>query len=113
MLCAFAGPPRIVRLHGRGRVVALGDPEFAELSAPFEFEPDTLEAKVARSVVLVDVERISDSCGYGVPLMEFVERRTQQEAWAESRLRDDPDGIRAYVRERNASSIDGLPGIDA
>jgi hypothetical protein len=113
MLCAFTGPPRIVRLHGRGRVVALGDPGFAELAAPFELEPGTLEEKVARSVVLVEVERISDSCGYGVPLMDLVGRRTQLEGWAESRLRNDPDGIRAYVRERNARSIDGLPGLDA
>ena len=111
MLCAFTGPPRIVRLHGRGRVVALGDPGFAELAAPFELEPGTLEEKVARSVVLVDVERISDSCGYGVPLMALIGRRTQLEGWAESRLRNDPDGIRAYVREQNARSIDGLPGL--
>ncbi len=63
--------------------------------------------------MLVEVERVSDSCGYGVPLMEYVGRRTQYEAWAGSRLRHDPDGIRAYVREQNASSIDGLPGIGA
>jgi hypothetical protein len=112
MLCAFTGPPRIVRLHGRGRVVALRDPEFAELSAPFGLEPGTFEDKVARSVVLVDVDRIADSCGYGVPLMDLVGRRTQLEGWAESRLRNDPDGIRTYVRERNARSIDGLPGLE-
>ena len=113
MLCAFAGPPRIVRLHGRGRVVELDDPEFGELSAPFELVPGTIEAEVARSLVVVGLDHISDSCGYGVPLMEFAGRRTQQADWARSKLRDDPDGIRAYVRERNARSIDGLAGIDA
>jgi hypothetical protein len=94
MLCAFAGPPRIVRLHGRGEVVADGDPGAAGV----------------RGVVRVHVDRISDSCGYGVPLMEYVGERPQRALWLE---RQGADGVRGYVRERNAASIDGLPALDA
>jgi hypothetical protein len=54
------------------------------------------------------VERVSDSCGYGVPLYDFKGHRTQMGAWAE---RKGPEGIRAYEREKNAASIDGLPGL--
>src|SRR3954452_15330495 len=36
MLCAFEGPPRIVRFHGSGRVVFPGEDRFAELVDGFE-----------------------------------------------------------------------------
>ena len=46
MLCAFEGPPRIVRLHGRGRVVAAGSEEFDALLARggFDSRPPTRRA---------------------------------------------------------------------
>jgi len=90
MFCAFAGPPRILRLHGTGEVV----PE----------DP----AKGIRGVIRVHVERIADSCGFGVPLMEFVATRPQRELWLE---RKGEQGTRDYVAERNAVSIDGLPAF--
>jgi hypothetical protein len=89
MLCAFEGPPRIVRLHGRGEVVPADDP-----------------AAGVRGVVRVHVERVADSCGYGVPLMEYVGERPQREQWLE---RKGDDGVRDYVAERNDVSLDGLP----
>ena len=102
MLCAFEGPPRIVRLHGRGEVVQKGAPGYPELAARFPSHPS------ARAVVKVEVDRISDSCGYGVPLMSFQRERTQMEDWAEHK---GPDGIVEYQATRNAASIDGLPGL--
>jgi pyridoxamine 5'-phosphate oxidase-like protein len=91
MLCAFEGPPRIVRLHGRGEVV------------PAEDVGDG-----TRGVIRVHVERIADSCGYGVPLMEYAGERPQREAWVASK---GADGLRDYVVEKNTLSIDGLPAI--
>src|SRR5829696_4956720 len=70
MLCAFQGPPRILRLHGRGEVVLRDDPRFAELTEAFDFDSPSIE-EARRSIVLVHVERIADSCGYGVPLMAY------------------------------------------
>jgi len=64
-----------------------------------------------RSVVRVEVERIADSCGYGVPLMRFEGKRTQYDAWVDKQTRD--GALPAYVAEKNAASIDGLPAIDA
>jgi len=92
MLCAFEGAPRIVRLHGRGTFVADGDPG----------------REGVRGVVRVEVERISDSCGYGVPLMEYVGERPQRGLWLD---RKGADGVRDYVRETNAESIDDLPAL--
>jgi len=102
MFCAFEGPPRIVRLAGRGTTVLASDPRFAELRREFP----TFDG--ARSVVVVELDRIADSCGYGVPQMELVGDRAQLPEWAGRR---GEDGIAAYQREKNASSIDGLVGM--
>ncbi|HEY6780996.1 MAG TPA: pyridoxamine 5'-phosphate oxidase family protein [Thermoleophilaceae bacterium] len=78
MLCAFEGPPRILRLHGRGEVVAAGDERFDELIERCDFDqPPVPESR--RSIVVVHVSRIADSCGYGVPLMSFEVDREHQE----------------------------------
>jgi hypothetical protein len=102
MFCAFDGPPRIVRLHGAGEVVHAGDPRFSELTGHFAPHFD------ARAVVVVSVDRISDSCGYGGPLMAFDRHRENLDHWAESK---GADGLVAYRVEKNDSSIDGLPGL--
>jgi predicted pyridoxine 5'-phosphate oxidase superfamily flavin-nucleotide-binding protein len=112
MLCAFDGPPRILRLHGRGEVVASGEPRFDELVAQADFEqPAHLESR--RAVVVVTVERIADSCGYGVPLLRYEGARPHSDAWAAKRLRvGGPDAIARYREEKNAVSIDGLPALE-
>jgi hypothetical protein len=112
MLCAFQGPPRILRLHGRGEVVAAADPAFDELLERCAFaEPAHPEAR--RAIVVVDVERAADSCGYGVPLMSYEGTRPHQDAWAAKKLRvGGPGALIDYQREKNARSIDGLPAVD-
>jgi hypothetical protein len=112
MFCAFQGPPRIVRLHGRGEVVPAEDDRFARLLAEHEFfEPTVREAR--RSLVLVHLSRVSDSCGYGVPLMSVDGERPHMEAWAQKKLRvGGGEALRAYQRQKNAESIDGLPAIE-
>lgn len=103
MLCAFEGPPRIVRLHGRGEVLEADAVEF----------PDTTAVpQQHRTVIRVDVERIADSCGFGVPLMAYEGERPQSRAWAHSRLaKGGPGALDEYVAEQNAVSIDGLPAL--
>ncbi|MGP0029806.1 MAG: pyridoxamine 5'-phosphate oxidase family protein [Acidimicrobiales bacterium] len=104
MFCAFAGPPRIVRLHGTGRVVTTAMAEFADVACAF---PGGAGVGV-RSVIVVDVSRISDSCGYGVPLMSFEGHRPTMDQWS---ARKGPEGIRNYWSEKNAVSIDNLEGL--
>jgi hypothetical protein len=104
MFCAFEGPPRIVRLQGRGRPVFEQDPDFDPLSEQFDGAPHT------RCFVLVDVDRISDSCGFGVPLMTFERHRDKLEPWAEKM---GEDGLARYRASHNRLSVDGLPGVPA
>lgn len=112
MLCAFEGPPRIVRLHGRGTVVPAADDGFEELAERCGFAgPVVPEAR--RAIVQVDVTRVADSCGYGVPLMSYEGERRHAGEWAAKKLR--VGGVAAlvdYQREKNASSIDGLPAVE-
>jgi hypothetical protein len=111
MLCAFDGPPRILRLHGRGEVVAVTDPRFAELIERCDFEdPGVPEAR--RSIVVVDVTRVADSCGYGVPLMSYEGRRPHMDAWGGKKLRQGEDALAEYQRQKNSESIDGLPAVE-
>ena len=105
MFCAFEGPPRIVRLHGTGDVLLPGESGFDDVLEAFEPPEHAL-----RSLIRIDVDRISDSCGYGVPLMQFEGRRSQYDDWVDSQVRT--TGLDAYVAEQNAESIDGLPAID-
>jgi hypothetical protein len=102
MFCAFEGPPNIVRLYGRGSIVEPRDAEFAELLARFDPKPGI------RAIVRVDLTRISDSCGYGVPLLRSESEREQMIEWAE---RKKEAGLEAYQRENNALSLDGLRGL--
>jgi hypothetical protein len=104
MFCAFEGPPRIVRLHGRATVLLPGDDGFDELLARFDPPEHAL-----RSLIRIDVERIADSCGYGVPLMRFDGTRSQYDQWVDKKMRD--GGLDDYVAEKNAESIDGLPAV--
>jgi hypothetical protein len=109
MFCSFEGPPRIVRVHGRARVVTAGDPAFPDIGASFARLTMTGVGSIgARSIIVTDVDRVSDSCGYAVPLMDFRSHRTTLDDWAE---RKGAEGIRGYWQEKNLSSIDGLAGL--
>jgi hypothetical protein len=107
MFCAFDGPPRIVRFHGRGEAIVAGDPRFDEALTPF-LPLDELTELGRRAVVRVEVERVSDSCGYVVPRYDFAGERDQMDRWLEHKGRD---GVEAYHAERNATSLDGLPSV--
>jgi hypothetical protein len=107
MLCSFDRRPGIVRLHGTGRAVPVGGPGFDELLAGFG-EAGGSRRPYTRAVVVVDVTRVSDSCGYGVPRLGGAEDRvTLDGVW---RTRDDAR-VAAYRAKHNATSVDGLPGL--
>jgi len=102
MFCAFEGPPRIVRLHGRGTLIAADHERFAAFAAAFPPHPGT------RSFIHVAVDRVSDSCGYAVPLYAFQGPRPTLDRWAEKK---GEAGLAAYRAENNQRSIDGLPAF--
>ena len=102
MFASFDRRPRIVRLHGQGLVADPDEPVFDDVKARHPTHPGT------RAVVVVDVERVSDSCGYGVPVMEFTGERDLLRLHAEKL---GPRGMDEYRAEKNAKSLDGLQGL--
>lgn len=102
MLCAFQGAPRIVRLHGRGSIFEPQDQEFSRLRGLFPAEP------AGRAIVHISIDRIADSCGYGVPLYTFERNRSQLPDWA---ARKGPQGLHEYQVQKNRISIDGLQAL--
>lgn len=103
MFCAFEGSPRILRLHGKGTVFTRDDPRFIDLAKRF---PDNLGT---RSVVHVRVHRVSTSCGYAVPRMDFTGHRDALDKWANAK---GSDKLKDYRTQKNQFSIDGLAAFD-
>ena len=102
-LCAFEGGPRIVRLHGRGEVLDADAIDFPDVEVLPEQQ---------RTIIRVNIDRIADSCGYGVPLMSYEGQRPQMRAWAERKLaKEGPTALEDYKDDKNAVSIDGLPAL--
>ena len=106
MFTAFTGAPQIVRLQGTGRVHPLGTPEFDALRPLFEKTREIGQ----RAVIVVECDRIADSCGWSVPLMQHVEDRDLLDRAQERRTQAYYDD---YWVRRNAVSIDGLPALEA
>lgn len=109
MFCAFDGPPNILRLQGRGHAVERDDPAFDALVREGWGEGYAPSPGV-RAIIVLDVRRVADSCGYGVPLYAYTGEREQMTAWC---ARKGPEGVRAYQRAKNQTSLDGLPGLDS
>ena len=102
MFCSFEGSPKIVRLHGRGEVIERSHDGFEELCMQF---PDY---EGLRCFIRIDCQRISDSCGWGVPLYEVKSQRSQLLAWADQK---GADKVAQDQRDENSASLDGLPGV--
>lgn len=102
MFNAFEGPPNILRIQGKGEAIEPGDPGFAALSAHFPSMPGV------RSIIKVTVQRVADSCGFGVPIYTYTGQRDTLTQWCEKK---GPEGVADYQRKKNATSLDCLPGL--
>ncbi len=102
MFCAFIGPPKIIRLYGQGEIVLPGDQKFEEYC-------DEFPSRIAtRAIVLIHLTGVQDSCGFGVPLYDFIADRDVLTKWAAVK---GEHGVLDYQKTRNTQSIDGLPGL--
>ena len=99
MWCAIAGAPRILRVYGQGEVVLPHTQRWDELLPHFTLLPGT------RQFIVVHIERVITSCGFGVPLLSFEGERDTLTRWAENK---GPEGIHQYQQQKNQRSIDGI-----
>ncbi|HIK07988.1 MAG TPA: pyridoxamine 5'-phosphate oxidase family protein [Trichormus sp. M33_DOE_039] len=99
MFCAFEEPPCILRLYGRGTTILPNSPEWNSLYSLFSPMPGT------RQIIVVDVQRVQTSCGFGVPLYEYQGQRPTLVNWADKK---GEQGVKDYQKQKNVVSIDGL-----
>lgn len=102
MFCSFSERPQVLRIHGTGQVFEPGHPRFEEVISRHSNELGV------RAVIIVEVERVSTSCGYGVPIMNFVSQRSTIDEWLELK---GIEGLDSYKRKNNRDSVDGLEGL--
>ncbi len=100
MFCAFDGPPKILRLYGKGKTVLPGYEEWNELAKQFTILPAT------RQIIVADIFKMKSSCGFGVPLYDYTGQRDHTFEWAKKK---GEDGLKDYKKEKNMISMDGLP----
>jgi Pyridoxamine 5'-phosphate oxidase len=109
MFCSFTKQAKILRIYGRGRVVLPEDPRWPALAARFSGNgTQGAGRRDRRSIIVVEADRIADSCGYAVPRMELAEER---DLLAQNAERQTPEELAEYRTEKNAVSIDGLPAL--
>ncbi|MEV8587251.1 pyridoxamine 5'-phosphate oxidase family protein [Streptomyces sp. NPDC051180] len=109
MWTAFEGPPTVVRVHGRGEAVLRDDPRWGELFARFPAEAVEGQGS-ARAIVVVHARRVSDACGYAVPLMEYREDRSLHSEYF-NRKTDEEFNAYCERKDHIGTSLDGLPGL--
>ncbi|MEQ8928061.1 MAG: pyridoxamine 5'-phosphate oxidase family protein [Fulvivirga sp.] len=99
MFCAFEGKPLILRLYGQAKIYHPRDKEFDEYISLFDKTPGT------RQIIVMDVDLVQNSCGFGVPLMEYKEDRSLITDWV---IKRGDNGLKEYWKEKNQNSIDGF-----
>lgn len=103
MFCAYEGPPVILRLYGQGRMIRRNSAEYLAL---LDAEYGGKEPLGARQIIRLDIDLVQTSCGYAVPLFDYREERPNLDRWAQAK---GEAGLDAYWREKNLTSMDGLP----
>ena len=103
LFCGFDDKPRLVRIHGRAEAHPVGSAGYEALRSQFPDRPG------ARSIIEAEVERVSSSCGFSVPIYDYQSERPMLDEWAE---RKGEPGIVEYWAEHNVRSIDGLPALE-
>ena len=100
MFCSFDEAPLILRLYGAGSLIMPEDEEWSELYRLFPPIPG------ARQILVLNIESVQTSCGFGVPRFEFNGERDDLVNWA---AKKGEAGLREYRADKNRISIDGLP----
>lgn len=98
MFCSFEGEPLV--LYGAARVIHRHDPQWSELISLFPPLPG------ARQIFDLSIDLVQTSCGFGVPLYTYAGQRQLLLDWA---TKKGEEGVQRYWRERNQSSLDGIP----
>jgi hypothetical protein len=98
LFCAFEGKPYILRLYGQAAAIQSDHPEwnkYLSLFHPF---------RGLRQIIVMNVDLVQKSCGYAVPLYDYVDQRDVLTKWTDKKSDED---IKGYWQEKNTISLDG------
>jgi hypothetical protein len=134
MFCSFGPSPQIMRLFCKGRVVEKWDQHYQELRARMATENcNDIDLTGARAIIVLKVQKVQTSCGFGVPILSngaadttedattVVEHdentdtndgwkpRDTMDSWARKML--EKQELMDYQKRSNHQSLDGLPGL--
>ncbi|TDG00693.1 pyridoxamine 5'-phosphate oxidase family protein [Paenibacillus piri] len=99
MFIALEGPPLILRLYGKGRVILRGSDEWNHWTPQFEIYPG------ARQIIVAELHAVKTSCGFSVPYYAYQGDRDTLKQWA---VQKGEPGLGEYREEKNSVSMDGL-----
>lgn len=100
MFCAFDATPTILRLYGKGFAILKDTKEWETYAPHFTIYPST------RQLIIADIDLVQHSCGFAVPLFDYVGERDTHFKWAAQK---DKATLQQYIQDNNLKSIDGLP----
>lgn len=100
MFCGFEKRPLILRLYGRGEIVPKDSESWATMAKTFP------QQRGARQIVVLHIDSVQSSCGFAVPFYDYVGERGALGRWAAAKSDEE---LEDYRRDKNSSSIDGLP----
>jgi len=99
MFLAFEGPPMILRLYGKGKVVLPDSPEWNDMAKHFDILPGY------RQIIHAEIETVKTSCGFSVPFDSYMGERDTLQQWA---INKSEQGLEEYRKEKNTISMDGI-----
>jgi hypothetical protein len=100
MFCSFSDKPNILRLYGKGFTVLPDADSWHLYYRNFTIYPST------RQIIVADIDLVQTSCGFGVPLFDYIGERDIHFEWAEKK---GAEGLIQYMKEKNLKSLDSLP----
>jgi hypothetical protein len=102
MFCAFEGDALILRVYGQARVIHPRDSDWQTACDTF---PDVAGR---RQIFDMTIDLVQSSCGTGVPIMNFVKSRAEEEMLPFYDKMGE-EGVEKYWRRKNTVSIDDKP----
>ena len=100
MFCSFTEESKVLRVYGHAQAYRPYTPEWDAHIGRFPSLPG------ARQIIVMDVDLVQTSCGFGVPQFDYLGDRELLRNWAKKK---GDDGIKAFWKERNRISLDGKP----
>ena len=92
IFCSFTTKPLILRICGQDEIISPNHSQWQDYNPLFSDTPGK------RQIVLLKIQSLQTSCGFGVPLYEFQQERETLIKWAEEK---GESGIKLYWEQKN------------